>query len=101
MPHHGNLCAVEHDDVDTVAALEEKQMDDMVSYFQAECNEWTQNYSVVTLLQHPYNKKTNKQQHLLNKQMKIQFFLSFSLLLRILHCKSAQPFCTSVRKRQN
>lgn len=39
MPHHGNLCAVEHDDVDTVAAPAEKQMHAMVSYYLAKCNE--------------------------------------------------------------
>lgn len=31
MPHHGNLCAVEHDD--TVAAPAEKQMHTMVSSY--------------------------------------------------------------------
>lgn len=33
IPHHGNLCAVEHDDVATVAAPAEKQMDAMVSNY--------------------------------------------------------------------
>lgn len=31
---HGNLCAVEHDDVDTVAAPAEKQVHALVSYYQ-------------------------------------------------------------------
>lgn len=33
IPHHGNLCAVEHDDVATVAAPAEKQMHAMVSNY--------------------------------------------------------------------
>ena len=41
MPHHGNLCAVEHDDVATVAAPAEKQMHAAVSCYLAICNEGT------------------------------------------------------------
>lgn len=61
MPHHGNFCAGEHDDVATVAAPAEKQMHAMVSYYLAICNEWTGHTKLFNCNILFHNKSTHKQ----------------------------------------
>lgn len=61
MPHHGNFCAGEHDDVAIVAAPAEKQMHAMVSYYLAICNEWTGHTKLFNCNILFHNKSTHKQ----------------------------------------
>lgn len=79
MPHHGNLCAVEHDDVDTVAAPAEKQMHAVVSYYLAKCNGHTKLFNCNILF---HNKGTHKYcSHLSNEPWQKKKIKDFWVLI--------------------